>query len=86
MKIFVYKCLTGAFIFFIVFQLTVSLSIREIKKQITFITSQENLINIKNKIRKEVSSAINKDVYLDKDDAILIKNFIKKIKSEINSK
>ncbi len=84
MKIFIYKCLTGAVIFFILFQLTIGLAIREIEEKISSVTSQENLLFTKNKIRKELQNAIKKDRYLNEEDATLIKDFLNKIKSEIN--
>tara|TARA_B100000886_G_scaffold301883_1_gene231616 strand:+ start:2627 stop:2881 length:255 start_codon:yes stop_codon:yes gene_type:complete len=84
LKIFIYKCLTGAVIFFILFQLTIGLAIREIEEKISSVTSQENLLFTKNKIRKELQNAIKKDRYLNEEDATLIKDFLNKIKSEIN--
>ena len=84
MKIFIYKCLIGAVIFFVLFQLTIGLAIREVEKKISSIASHENLLHTKNKIREELQNAIKKDRYLNEDDAILIKKFLNKIKSEIN--
>ena len=48
------------------------------------ISSKENIVTIKKKIRDEMSESIKKDQILDKEDAILIKKFLDKIKSEIN--
>ncbi len=84
MKIFIYKCLTGAVIFFVLFQLTIGLAIREVEKKISSFASHENLLHTKNKIREELQNAIKKDRYLNEDDAALIKKFLNKIKSEIN--
>lgn len=84
MKIFIYKCLSGAFIFFVLFQLTIGSAIKEVEKQINQTMSQENIIKFKNKIRKELNSALKKENYISKEDAILIKNFLEKVKSEIN--
>ena len=41
------------------------------------------MTNIKDKIRKEITSANKKDRYLSEEDAQIIKEFINKIKSEI---
>tara|TARA_Y100000996_G_scaffold366174_1_gene311322 strand:- start:764 stop:1018 length:255 start_codon:yes stop_codon:yes gene_type:complete len=84
LKIFIYKCLTGAVIFFVLFQLTIGLAIREVEKKISSFASHENLLHTKNKIREELQNAIKKDRYLNEDDATLIKKFLNKIKSEIN--
>ena len=83
MKIFVYKCLTAALIFFVLFQLTIGIAINQIGKKINFVTSEENLFKIKNKIRKELGTAVKKDKYLSDEDALLIKKFLNKIKSEL---
>lgn len=84
MKLFIYKSLFAAFIFFILFQITIGSTIKNIKKQISYFKSEENIINFKEKIRKEITSANNKDRYLNEKDAELIKEFINKIKSELN--
>ncbi len=83
MKIFIYKCLIAAFIFFVLFQITIGATIKEIKKQIYFLSSEENMIIIKDKIREEIISANKKDRYLDEQDSKLIREFINKIKSEL---
>ena len=38
---------------------------------------------IKMKIRKEMQNAIDKEDYLNDNDAVLINNFLKKIRSEL---
>ena len=83
MKIFVYKCLTAAIIFLVLFQLTIGIAIKQIEKKLNLATSEENLFKIKNKIRKELDSAVKKDNYLNDEDALLIKKFLNKIKSEL---
>ena len=83
MKLFIYKTLFAAFIFFILFQVTIGSTIKLIKKQVSILSSEENMINIKEKIREEITSANKKDRYLTEEDALIIKEFINKIKSEI---
>lgn len=83
MKIFIYKSLIAAFIFFILFQITIGATLKEIKKQISFFSSEENIIGIKDKIREEIISANKKDRYLDENDAKILREFINKIKSEL---
>ena len=46
--------------------------------------SKEKIESIKSKARQEMRTAINKDVYLDPEDAKLISRFIKKIQNELN--
>ena len=84
MKIFIYKTLFIFFLTFILFQLTIGVKLKQLNRQIEYIKSDENLQVIKEKIRKELRSATTKENYLKKEDAILINNFLKKIKTELN--
>ena len=83
MKIFFYKSLITFVFIFIFYQLTIGTKIRELESRINNITSSENIEYIKNKVREELKNAVAKDKYLEDDDAILIRNFINKIKSEL---
>ena len=47
MKIFIYKCMIVFFLFFVLFQISIGATIREIKKQVYFLSSEENVIAIK---------------------------------------
>ena len=84
MKIFIYKTLFVFFLTFILFQLTIGVKLKQLNKQIEYIKSDKNIQVVKEKIRKELRSATTKENYLKKEDAILINNFLKKIKTELN--
>ena len=47
------------------------------------LSSKENLENIKGKVRNEMKNALQKERYLDQEDAELINNFFNKIKKEL---
>ena len=83
MKIFFYKTILIAFVFFITFKLTVGSLINQTESKIKDLASKESVEIIKMKIRKEMQNAINKDDYLNDDDAVLINNFLRKIRSEL---
>ena len=83
MKLFIYKSLIATIIFFIIYQITIGATINKVKKNIYYLSSDENKNLIKNKIRKELKSAIKKDDYLNAEDAELIKKFFNKIKLEL---
>ena len=84
MKIFIYKTLFIFFLTFILFHLTIGVKLKQLNRQIEYIKSDENIQVLKEKIRKELRSATTKENYLKKEDAILINNFLKKIKTELN--
>ena len=85
MKIFIYKLLISFIAIFILFQLTVGLLIKETKKTLRELSSKESAILIKDKIRNEIKSGLLKENILNKEDALLLKQFYKKIKKELET-
>lgn len=85
MKLFIYKCLIFSVIFFILFQITIGLAINKIEEKIVFLKSEEFRLHVKEKVKKELTSAIKKDQYLNDEDSKLIKDFLDKIKKELNN-
>tara|TARA_Y100000389_G_scaffold197426_1_gene232007 strand:+ start:4439 stop:4702 length:264 start_codon:yes stop_codon:yes gene_type:complete len=85
MRIFVYKTLFIFICFVIGYKLTFGSLIYNLETKLDRLSSKENQILIKEKIKKEMRSAINKDQVLDLEDAILIKKFIEKINNEISN-
>ncbi len=83
MKIFFYKTVLVAFVFFLAFKITIGSLINQTENKIRNLSSKENIELVKSKMRKEIQNAIEKEDYINDQDAILIKNFIKKIKSEL---
>ena len=83
MKIFFYKTILVAIVFFIAFKLTIGSLINQTESKIRDLTSKESVEMIKMKIRKEMQNAIDKEDYLNENDAVLINNFLKKIRSEL---
>jgi len=84
MKLFVYKTLFIFVSIFIIFQLTIGLKINQFEKKIEKFKSEENIENVKNKIRKELRSGIKKENYLTPEDAKLINDFINKLNKELS--
>jgi hypothetical protein len=83
MKIFIYKSLIIFFLIFLLFKLTVGSLIKNYEKKVDSYFSKENLIILKQKARDEMKKAIEKENYLDPEDANLINKFLKKIQSEV---
>ena len=76
MKLFVYKTLFVVVCIFLLFQLTVGAKLKQFEEKFANYKSQENIENIKNKIRKELKNAVEKENYLSAEDAKLINQFI----------
>ena len=86
MRLFVYKTLFVFFCLFLLFNLTIGYQIRKIENSIQNISSKEKIESLKEKIRKEMKSGIDKDNIFDSEDRILIKKFLKKITEELELK
>ena len=84
MRIFIYKTLFVFLCILIVYKMTVGSLVSEFERKLDNISSKENILIIQEKIREEISNSIEKDQILNKEDAILIKKFLNKIKDEIN--
>ena len=84
MKIFIYKILFAFVCFFLLFQLTIGLKIKQLNNELERLKSKENIEVIKNKLRDELNNAVNKENYLSADDAKLINEFINKLKNELS--
>jgi len=84
MKIFFYKTLLVAFIFFIVFKITIGSLINEIENEVYKMKSKENIEMFKQNLREQMMTAIQKDEFIKKEDAELINLFIKKIQKDLN--
>ena len=85
MRIFVYKSLFVFLCLFLLFQLTIGAKIRQLNSELGKFKSQENIENIKDKIRNELKNALSKENYLTQEDARLINKFINKLKKELSN-
>ena len=85
MRIFVYKSLFVFLCLFLLFQLTIGAKIRQLNYELEKFKSQENIENIKDKIRNELKNAISKENYLTQEDATLINKFINRLKKELSN-
>ena len=83
MKIFFYKTLFVALVFFIIFKITIGSALKEVEIKFKNLSSKENVELVKDKLRKEMKDAIEKEDYINDEDAELIKKFLLKIQSEI---
>ena len=83
MRNYIYKILILSASLVIVFELTVGRKFNQINEKIdSFFTKEgrkEMVISLKNEMKK----AIEKENYLDEEERILIRDFIKKIQKEI---
>ena len=83
MKNYIYKILLASIAFVLVFKFTVGKELNQINEKINIFSSEDGRKKLINSIKKEITKANNKENYLDDEERILLKNFIKKIKTEL---
>jgi len=83
MKLFFYKSLLVFSLFIIAVHFSFGLIKNELKREFNKLVSKENAEQFKNKIREEMKNAVNKDDFLDNEDAILINKFLSKIRDDL---
>ena len=83
MKIFAYKVIFVLVGLFLLFNFTIGYQIRKIENKIANLSSEKQIIILKEKIKKEIQSGLEKDKILKEEERILISNFIKKIIKEL---
>jgi len=83
MKIFIYKTIIVMIAFFILFEITINSTIKQINKKIDNYTSPSGRHKAKETIINEMKSAIKKENYFTEEEREVISKFIKKITSEI---
>ena len=84
MKLFFYKSILVLFLFLIGFHYSFNYVLKIVKVNIEQNFSRDNIEQVKNKIKEEMKVAINKDVFISKEDSNLINKFLEKIKSDLN--
>ena len=84
MKKYIYKVLIAAVAIILVYKFTIGKEINQINQKINYFSTSDGRKSIIDSLKKEIKKANNKENYLDEEEKILIKNFIKKIQKELN--
>jgi len=83
MRNYIYKVLIFTLAIIIIFEFTLGKYINKFDQQLNLFTSSEGRKEVISSLKKEIQKANEKDNYLDQEERILIKTFIKKIKKEL---
>ena len=84
MQIYIYKLAVALFLFYIFFELTIGSRIDYYKNKIEAIGDHQTRLDLKEKIKNELRKANDKENYLTEEERLLISNFIKKLKKELD--
>ena len=80
MKNYIYKVIIASIAVILVFKFTIGKEITQINKKIDYFSTSEGRKEMVNSLKEEIQKANDKENYLNEDERILIKNFIKKYK------
>ena len=83
MKNYIYKIVIASIAVILVFKFTIGKEMNEMNEKIDFFFTTDGRKEIVNSLKKEITKANNKENYLDEEEKILLKNFIKKIQKEL---
>ena len=83
MKSYIYKVLIAVFAVILTYKLTIGKELNQINDKINFFSSSEGRKELIGSLKKEIRKANNKENYLDEEEKELLKNFINKIKKEL---
>tara|TARA_B100001027_G_C16187563_1_gene294479 strand:+ start:269 stop:532 length:264 start_codon:yes stop_codon:yes gene_type:complete len=85
MRSYIYKTLIAVVALIVVFEFTIGRTLNKITKQTDILLTKEGRKEIVNSVKNEMQKAVDRENYLKEDERILINNFLKKIKKELNS-
>lgn len=84
MRVFIYKSIIISVLIVIVYKITILSTVKNYEKKIFENFNKEKIEFIKIKIKDEIRSSIKKEKIISKEDALLINNFLKKIKEDLD--
>tara|TARA_Y100001935_G_C17250896_1_gene480916 strand:+ start:947 stop:1204 length:258 start_codon:yes stop_codon:yes gene_type:complete len=84
MRQYIYKVIIALIAVVLAFEFTIGKEISQINDKINIFGTKEGRQQIVDSIKKEMRKANDKENYLDEEERELIRNFINKIKKEID--
>ena len=83
MRDYIYKIIVLSVALIIVFEFTIGRKFNQINDKIDSFFTKEGRKEMVVSLKKEMKKAVEKENYLDEEERVLIRNFINKIKKEI---
>ena len=83
MRDYIYKIIVLSVALIIVFAFTIGRKFNQINDKIDSFFTKEGRKEMVVSLKKEMKKAVEKENYLDEEERVLIRNFINKIKKEI---
>jgi len=84
MRQYIYKIIIAVIAIIITFEFTIGKELKQLNEKFEIFGSPEGRKKVVSSIKKEIEKANEKENYLDEDEKVLIRNFIIKIKKELD--
>ena len=84
MREYIYKVLIFAVAIIVIFEFTIGKEISQINEKVNYFTTSDGRKEIITSLKEEIEKANKKENYLDEEERILIRDFILKIKKELD--
>ncbi len=83
MKQYIYKVIIALIAVVLVYEFTLGKVIKKYTDKLNYISTKEGRKEFVISLREEINKGVKKERYLSKEDAILLNQFITKIKKEL---
>ena len=83
MRNYIYKIIIFVLAIIIIFEFTIGKHLNNVNEKLNYFTTKEGRKEMISSLKKEIKKANEKENYLDEDERILLKNFINKIRKEL---
>ena len=83
MKNYIYKIIIFIIATIIIFEFTIGKHINQFNEKVEYFTTKEGRKEIVSSLKKEIRKANEKENYLDEEERVLLRNFIIKIRKEL---
>ena len=83
MKNYIYKIIIFIIATIIIFEFTIGKHINQFNQKVEYFTTKEGRKEIVSSLKKEIRKANEKENYLDEEERVLLRNFIIKIRKEL---
>ncbi len=84
MRQYIYKIIIAVIAIIITFEFTIGKELKQLNEKFDIFGSPEGRKKVVSSIKKEIKKANDKENYLEEDEKVLIRNFIIKIKKELD--
>ena len=83
MRNFIYKIIIVTLAIIVIFEFTLGKYLNNFKQQVNIFATKEGRQEIVSSIKKEIRKFNQKENYLDEEESVLLRNFINKIRKEL---